>query len=209
MARRFILYKHRCHKHYKKFATPEEARENPVDHMELEDWKALCAHFKEEKFKELIEENLEENQEESNKEPIEMKIYFETHHKSNGTWSHPKARENYEQMNVIWAKALEDGIKITGRQILEKVLKPKSGYVCGLGYGVKPNKSRALELEALLETEKIESEKRNGELIDQIQSQQAKIDNLQDSYDQLKFLIDELRRERGDSENASVSLHED
>ncbi|XVE88917.1 hypothetical protein DITRI_Ditri19aG0107600 [Diplodiscus trichospermus] len=138
-----------------------------------------------------------------------MKIYFDTHHKSDGTWSHSKARENYEQMNAIWAKALEDGIKFTGRQILEKVLKPKSRYVRGLGYGVKPNKSRELELEALLETEKIESEKRNGKLIDQIQSQQAKIDNLQDSYDQLKFLIDKLRHERGGSENASISLHED
>ncbi|XVE52335.1 hypothetical protein DITRI_Ditri02bG0114600 [Diplodiscus trichospermus] len=111
-------------------------------------------------------------------------------------------------MNAIWAKALEDGIEITGRQILEKVLRSKFGYVRGLSYGVKPNKSRELELEALLETEKIESEKRNGELIEQIQSQQAKIDNLEDSYDQLKFLIDELRRERGGSENASVSLHE-
>ncbi|XVE86279.1 hypothetical protein DITRI_Ditri18aG0022800 [Diplodiscus trichospermus] len=97
-----------------------------------------------------------------------MKIYFETHHKSDGTWSHPKAQENYEQMNAIWAKALEDGIEITGCQILEKVLKPKSGYVRGLGYGVKPNKSRELELKALLEAEKIEFEKRNGELIEQI-----------------------------------------
>jgi len=51
MARRFTIYKYQCHMHYKKFATLEEARENPVDHMESDDWKALCTHFEEERFK--------------------------------------------------------------------------------------------------------------------------------------------------------------
>ena len=51
MARRFTIYKYQCHMHYKKFATLEEARENPVDHMESNDWKALCTHFEEERFK--------------------------------------------------------------------------------------------------------------------------------------------------------------
>ena len=110
-------------------------------------------------------------------------------------------------MNALWVKAMEDGTEMTGRQILEKVLKPKSGYIRGLGYGVKPSKSRELELESLLETEKIESEKQNTELKEQIQNQQIKINSLQESYDQLKFLIDELRRERSGEVNISSSFH--
>ena len=62
-------------------------------------------------------------------------------------------------MKSLHEQAINDGLVINGRQILEKVLKPKSGYVRGLGYGVKPVKSKESELEELLHAEKIESEK--------------------------------------------------
>ncbi|XP_052187395.1 uncharacterized protein LOC127798114 isoform X2 [Diospyros lotus] len=90
---------------------------------------------------ELIEENLkeilEENQEDKIEQSIEVRLYFETHRKSDGTWTHPQAQENYEQMNALWVKTMEDGTEMTGRQILEKVLKPKSGYIHGLGYEIE------------------------------------------------------------------------
>ena len=64
-------------------------------------------------------------------------------------------------MKSIWEKAMEDGVEITGREILKKVLKPKSSYIRGLGYGVKLSKSREMELETLLQVERIESKKIN------------------------------------------------
>ncbi|KAF2289229.1 hypothetical protein GH714_030900 [Hevea brasiliensis] len=178
MAKRFLTYKHRCHKHYLKFQTPEEAHKNPPEHMKAEDWAKLCGRFESEEFKvrsvanknnrdklevshtsgsksycqrifemelldedlekdlnENIEANLDENSEQMYEDPIELKLYFDTHHKKDGTWTHPQAQENYEQMKALCKQAIDEGTKISGRQILEKVLKSKSGYARGLGYG--------------------------------------------------------------------------
>ncbi|KDP29281.1 hypothetical protein JCGZ_19449 [Jatropha curcas] len=197
MAKRFMNYKYRLHMHCKKFYTPEEAKENPPLDVKEEDWIALYGHFEEEAFKaqsaantgnrkqlevlntsgsksyyqRLYElENSKETNEELDtpKEPIEMKLYFDTHHKKDGTWIHPQAEENYVQMEAVRAQAAMDGIEVNGRQIFEQVLKTKKYYAHGLGHGVKPRPSRELELEARLHSEKIESEKQAKELEEQI-----------------------------------------
>ncbi|KAF2294804.1 hypothetical protein GH714_019394 [Hevea brasiliensis] len=93
-------------------------------------------------------------------DPIELKLYFDTHHKKDGTWTHPQAQENYEQMKALCKQAIDEGTEISGRQILEKVLKSKSGYARGLGYGVKPISSKDLEFEAILQAEKMAAEKK-------------------------------------------------
>ena len=54
MAKCFITYKYRLHQHYKKFQTLEEARANPPEHVESEDWKAFCGHFESEQFKVIL-----------------------------------------------------------------------------------------------------------------------------------------------------------
>ena len=53
MAKRFINYKYRCHQHYKKY-TPAEAKQNPIDGVDKDDWIALCDHFEDESFKVMI-----------------------------------------------------------------------------------------------------------------------------------------------------------
>ncbi|XP_065872626.1 uncharacterized protein [Euphorbia lathyris] len=116
--------------------------------------KSYCQRIYElENEKQHNDEDVEETQEGSKDEPIEMKLYFEMHHKKDSTWTHPHAQENYEQMKVIFAQAVNDGNEITGPQILEKVLKSKFGYVRVLGYGVKP-KNKASELQSLLHAER-------------------------------------------------------
>ena len=42
-----------------------------------------------------MQEILKENQEDKVDQPIEIRLYFETHRKSDGTWTHPQAQENY------------------------------------------------------------------------------------------------------------------
>ncbi|XVF44896.1 hypothetical protein PTKIN_Ptkin02bG0160200 [Pterospermum kingtungense] len=90
-----------------------------------------------------------------------------------------------EQMKIVQNKANENGTELTGRQILEKVLKSKSGYVCGLGYGAKPNSSGESELESLLDAERVENEKRTEELTTQLQSHNKKILDQQATINQL------------------------
>ena len=46
-------------------------------------------------MEEILEENIEKNQEDKVDQPIEIRLYFETHRKSDGTWTHPQAQENY------------------------------------------------------------------------------------------------------------------
>ncbi|WCJ18635.1 hypothetical protein M5689_000969 [Euphorbia peplus] len=146
--------------------------------------------------------NMEENQEGNKNEPIEMKLYFDTHHKKDGTWTHPKAEENYEQMKTIFAQAIEDGIEMTGRQILEKVLKPKSGYIRGLGHGVKP-RNKVSELQSLLHAERLQSEKQVSDLTkrigtqdEQIRAQNITIDKLTQSQEELKSWVENLMQQR-------------
>ncbi|KAF2285559.1 hypothetical protein GH714_005481 [Hevea brasiliensis] len=84
---------------------------------------------------ENIEANLDENSEQMYEDPIELKLYFDTHHKKDGTWTHPQAQENYEQMKALCKQAIDEGTEISGRQILEKVLKSKSVMLVDLVMG--------------------------------------------------------------------------
>ncbi|KAF2292399.1 hypothetical protein GH714_021910 [Hevea brasiliensis] len=134
---------------------------------------------------ENIEANLDENSEQMYEDPIELKLYFDTHHKKDGTWTHPQAQENYEQMKDLCKQAIDEGTEISGRQILEKVLKSKSGYARGLGYGVKPISSKDLEFEAILQAEKMAVEKRTNELTEQIKNQEEQIKSQQATINDL------------------------
>ncbi|XP_050210711.2 uncharacterized protein LOC126661004 [Mercurialis annua] len=51
MSRRFTSFKHRCHMHYKKFKTFDEASKHPLDNIKSENWITFCKHFEDEKFK--------------------------------------------------------------------------------------------------------------------------------------------------------------
>ncbi|OWM77765.1 hypothetical protein CDL15_Pgr012467 [Punica granatum] len=93
MADRYRPFKHNCCKHYRKFSTIEEARQNPPIDVEEADWIPLCEHFESDEFK--------------------------------------------EQMKALHAQPTENDIPLTGREIFQEVVKPKSGYTRGLGYGAR------------------------------------------------------------------------
>ncbi|XP_050217586.2 uncharacterized protein LOC126687575 [Mercurialis annua] len=134
-------------------------------------------------------------------EPPEMRLYSQAHRKKDGSWIDPEAGDKYEQMEAIRSKALEEGVAIDGRKILQKVLDiPKSGYARGLGYGAKRITAKESEFEARLQAEKFETEKQVKELNDQIQNQQVKIDNISQSYSKLKHLVQQMLNAKDDEE---------
>ena len=53
-----------------------------------------------------VEQNIEEIIENVDEEPIEVKLYFDMHHKKDGTWSHPQAQENYVSNFIIYIKSV-------------------------------------------------------------------------------------------------------
>ncbi|KAK9018658.1 hypothetical protein V6N11_033705 [Hibiscus sabdariffa] len=192
MARRFMTFKHKCHKHFKKFTSSEEAQANPPSDVKIDDWKNMCKHFESDKFQENNQENIENHSEESNVEPVEhvepveIKLYYDAHHKKDGTWVNQQAEENYEKMRTILSEEIEEGIEVNGRQILEKVLNSKYGYTRGLGYGVKKRSSKELELQSALDAKRVGNEKRTQELVVQLQSQNEKILDQSATINELK-----------------------
>ncbi|WCJ39805.1 hypothetical protein M5689_020765 [Euphorbia peplus] len=223
MEKRFKQYKHQCHKHYKTYS-PEDAKKNPPEDVTLDDWVHLCNHFESDAFKQqstanklnrgklqitnrtgvkLYAQRIFEmgSSQVTFDEPLELKLYFDVHHKKNGTWDHPEAQENYEKMIEEFQKSKEEEVPLTGQQILEKVLKPKCGYSRGLGYGTKPSTSRA----AHVYQESFQSEKQARELLEEkvqtqnerIKSQEETIKNLKASHDELKTLCMSMLNRNG------------
>jgi hypothetical protein len=195
MAMRFRQFKHRCHLHYKKFST-EEAPQHPPTDVEPVDWIRLCEHFETEGFKKKSDagvknrkdlevnhtsgsksfiqrlyemENLAKNSEENSEtreEPSQLKLYKDTHLKKDGNWVHARARENHEKMDMLKNQPVQDGNKLTEDEIREKILKTKTGYSRGLGYGVKPPKGTSLGASARIQAQRVEEADKRAEEAD-------------------------------------------
>ncbi|CAI0458956.1 unnamed protein product, partial [Linum tenue] len=59
MARRFRQFKYRCHQHYKNETDKVKARENPIEEVNIDDWKLLCDHFDSVQFKKRSDINVD------------------------------------------------------------------------------------------------------------------------------------------------------
>jgi len=181
--------------HYKKFST-EEAPQHPPTDVEPVDWIRLCEHFETEGFKKQSDagvknrkdlevnhtsgsksfiqrlyemENLAKNSEENSEtreEPSQLKLYKDTHLKKDGNWVHARARENHEKMDMLKNQPVQDGNKLTEDEIREKILKTKTGYSRGLGYGVKPPKGTSLGALARIQAQRVEEADKRAEEAD-------------------------------------------
>ncbi|XP_065849653.1 uncharacterized protein [Euphorbia lathyris] len=234
MASHFKQYKHMCHKHYKKY-TAEDAKKNPPEDVTQEDWVHLCNHFESDAFKKQSEANKlnraklvvpnrtgsksyaqwifeMESSQVSLDEPPVLKLYFDMHHNKDGTWFNLETQENYEKMIAEFQKSKEEEVQLSGQQIVEKILKPKSGYSRGLGYVAKPSSGRV----ARVYQESFQSEKQARELLEEklktqdekIKSQEETIANLQASHDELKALFMSTLNRNG-AQTSSSSPSED
>ncbi|WCJ18203.1 hypothetical protein M5689_006598 [Euphorbia peplus] len=156
--------RHLLHKHYKKFATVEEAKRNKPSYCcDQKNWEELCDHYSSEKFKDASIRNAlnrskvraphvsgrkpftvrrnEISQKEFNGDPCDrIELYKRTHHSEKKGWSSSKAEENWNLMKEKQLQYNEDGNTKTLDEIVEEVLGRASGYVKGLGYGPKPSK---------------------------------------------------------------------
>lgn len=106
-------------------------------------------------------------------------------------------------MVELYEKSKEDQVEMSGKEIFEKVLKPKSGYCRGLGYGAKPNGSKSAM--ASLYERRIETEKEAREqLQNKVDTQQAKIDELVSNQEKLQALVNQLLASQS-GQNTSTS----
>ncbi|KAF3674938.1 hypothetical protein FXO38_04990 [Capsicum annuum] len=81
-------------------------------------------------------------------EPDRIKFYKHTHYTSEKGWSSKEAETNYNNMTDLKALYTSGEFSMTIDKIVDVVLGTKSGYIKGLGYGPKPNTTRATQRRA-------------------------------------------------------------
>ncbi|KAM3308955.1 hypothetical protein P3S67_010699 [Capsicum chacoense] len=74
-----------------------------------------------------------------------IELYKNTHYKNKKGWSSEEAETNYNNMKDLQALYTSGESSITIDEIMDVVPGTKSGYIKGLGYGPKPNTTRATQ----------------------------------------------------------------
>ncbi|XP_016542048.1 uncharacterized protein LOC107842622 [Capsicum annuum] len=78
-------------------------------------------------------------------EPDRIEFYKHTHYTSEKGWSSEEAETNYNNMTDLKALYTSGEFSMTIDEIVDAVLRTKSGYIKGLGYGPKPNTTRSTQ----------------------------------------------------------------
>ncbi|KAH0767926.1 hypothetical protein KY285_003797 [Solanum tuberosum] len=134
-------------------------------------------------------------------EPDRIEFYKHTHYNSKKGWSSLEAETHYNNMKDLKDLYTLGEASMTTDEIVDTVLGTKSGYIRGLGYGPKPNTTRATqrkmaELEDSLRKAKQEAASAQNNLQNRlnvaetvIQDQQSQI---QDQQSQIQALNSQL-----------------
>ncbi|CAI0389070.1 unnamed protein product [Linum tenue] len=205
MARRFRQFKYRCHQHYKNETDKVKARENPIEEVNIDDWKLLCDHFdsvqfKNEKEKTANSEQTNDGVEPSNGEqqndsaeqqnptvpPPEVVVYADTHKRRDGSWVHPDAEKNYANMTAL---SSQSGNNVPGSEIVDKVLKKKPR----VSRKEARRSAREIQLERELQAERLERqaeretfERRTKQFEEQIEIQQSKLQTQDTKFEEME-----------------------
>ncbi|CAL1393795.1 unnamed protein product [Linum trigynum] len=104
-------------------------------------------------------------------EPLDMLLYAKRYQKADGSWVSEEPMKNYLEMQSLWIEAKAEGKPLSGREIVQTVLKKK------LKYGPKENPRSAKEqqLQAELEAARAEAERKAKEFEEKIQSQEEQL----------------------------------
>uniref|UniRef100_A0A9I9E903 CACTA en-spm transposon protein n=1 Tax=Cucumis melo TaxID=3656 RepID=A0A9I9E903_CUCME len=126
-----------CHKHFKKYSDPEEARANPPNALvgRDEDWHFLCDHYISRAFQyELAERR---------GQPVDrVELFRETHVRA-GTFVSQAAEDAHNQMLELQSQPTPEGSQpLSEDEICDQVLGRRPGYSKGLGWGPKPKARR-------------------------------------------------------------------
>ncbi|KAH0679273.1 hypothetical protein KY284_020358 [Solanum tuberosum] len=141
-------------------------------------------------------------------EPDRIEFYKHTHYTSEKGWSSLEAETHYNNMIDLKDIYNSGESSMTIDEIVDTVLGTKSGYIKGLGYGPKPNTTRATqrrtaELEDSLKKAKQEAasaqhdlQKRLNAAETEVENQQSQIldqqSQIQDQQSQIKALNSQL-----------------
>ncbi|KAH0764864.1 hypothetical protein KY285_000735 [Solanum tuberosum] len=115
-------------------------------------------------------------------EPDKIEFYKHTHYKSKKGWSSLEAETQYNNMKDLKDLYTSGEASMTTDEIVDTVLGTKSGYIRGLGYGPKPNTTRATqrktaELEDSLRKAKQEAASAQNNLQNRLNAAETVVEN--------------------------------
>ncbi|CAL1388008.1 unnamed protein product [Linum trigynum] len=104
-------------------------------------------------------------------EPIDLLLYAKRYQRADGSWVSEEPQKNYLEMQSMWIEVKAEGKPISGRDIVEKVLKKKVKY----GPKENPRSAKELQLQAELEATRAEAERKAKKFAEKIQSQEEQL----------------------------------
>ncbi|KAK9214630.1 hypothetical protein WN944_006624 [Citrus x changshan-huyou] len=113
MVERYSDHRYNCHKHFKKYATPSEARRHAYKNISQQDWDWLCNHFESDEFKRKA----------TGEQPNEIELFYITHFSIKKGWSNVEPQYDYEKMKEMEQEPVaEDGTPLSPKEIVELVV---------------------------------------------------------------------------------------
>ncbi|XP_052296341.1 uncharacterized protein LOC102609798 isoform X1 [Citrus sinensis] len=144
MVERYLDHRYNCHKHFKKYATPSEARQHAYKNISQQDWDWLCNHFESDKFKEKVRKNVdnrkklkynhrggslsfpghrEKKRKAIGEQPNEIELFYITHFSIKKGWSNVEAQYDYEKMKEMEQEPIaKDGTPLSPKEIVDLVV---------------------------------------------------------------------------------------
>ncbi|XP_050939871.1 uncharacterized protein LOC127149078 [Cucumis melo] len=212
-----------CHKHFKKYSDPEEARANPPNALvgRDEDWHFLCDHYISRAFQEQSRTNKAARQKqpynhssgsksflqrqyelaERRGQPVDrVELFRETHVRA-GTFVSQAAEDAHNQMLELQSQPIPEGSQpLSEDEICDQVLGRRPGYSKGLGWGPKPKARRTASASSSSTScsqstqKEIELQAKLHEALERIEVQDRNHQALASQVEAMKKMIEDLTR---------------
>ncbi|KAA0056540.1 CACTA en-spm transposon protein [Cucumis melo var. makuwa] len=184
-----------CHRHFKKYSDPEEARANPPNALvgRDEDWHFLCDHYISRAFQyELAKRR---------GQPVDrVELFRETHVRA-GTFVSQAAEDAHNQMLELQSQPTPEGSQpLSEDEICDQVLGRRPGYSKGLGWGPKLKARRTASASSSSTScsqstqKEIELQAKLHEALERIEVQDRNHQALASQVEAMKKMIEDLTR---------------
>ncbi|KAG5610640.1 hypothetical protein H5410_021921 [Solanum commersonii] len=128
--------------------------------------------------------------------PYRIEFYKRTHYTSEKRWSSVEAETHYNNMIDLKDISASGEPSMTIDEIVDTVLRTKSGYIKGLSYGRKPNTTRATQRRMAELEYSLKKAKQEAVAETEVENQQSRIldqqSQIQDQQSQIKALNSQL-----------------
>ncbi|KAA0043336.1 CACTA en-spm transposon protein [Cucumis melo var. makuwa] len=186
-----------CHKHFKKYSDPEEARANPPNALvgRDEDWHFLCDHYISRAFQEQSRTNKAARQKQPYNHSSGSKSFLQRQYELAERRGQPVDRvelfrETHVRAGTFVSQAAEDA----------HVLGRRPGYSKGLGWGPKPKARRTASASSSSTScsqstqKEIELQAKLHEALERIEVQDRNHQALASQVEAMKKMIEDLTR---------------